>query len=87
LPPVVETPCVNVCQIEPASHLCRGCGRSLIEIANWAAIGPEGRLKVLEDLLVRMMRLQRDGLALPPRERTMTEADAKPFRYKFKRRK
>jgi hypothetical protein len=43
-------------------------------------------LRVLEDLLARMMRLQRAGLNLPPRAPETPEAQAaKPFRYRFKR--
>lgn len=81
-----ETPCVKVCRIDPASRLCRGCGRSLHEIANWASIGPEGRLRVLDDLLSRMMRLERDGQALYPKDAAPDAApEAKPFRYRFKR--
>jgi len=33
LPPVpVESPCVQLCRIDPASGLCEGCARSLDEI-------------------------------------------------------
>ncbi|MCC7121952.1 MAG: DUF1289 domain-containing protein, partial [Gammaproteobacteria bacterium] len=29
----IESPCVRRCEIAPATHLCRGCGRTLAEIA------------------------------------------------------
>jgi predicted Fe-S protein YdhL (DUF1289 family) len=34
----VETPCVNVCLLDPATGACLGCGRTLAEIASWASM-------------------------------------------------
>lgn len=31
----IVTPCVKVCQIDAESRLCRGCLRSIDEIAAW----------------------------------------------------
>ncbi len=42
LRPVIESPCNRVCTLDPASGLCRGCGRSLDEITRWTEmIDPE----------------------------------------------
>ena len=34
----IQTPCNKICTIDPGSGLCRGCGRSLSEIAQWSAL-------------------------------------------------
>ncbi|WP_333841556.1 DUF1289 domain-containing protein [Pelomicrobium sp.] len=31
----VPSPCVQVCTLDPATEVCRGCFRTLEEIANW----------------------------------------------------
>jgi predicted Fe-S protein YdhL (DUF1289 family) len=33
---MIESPCINICEIDPATRLCEGCYRSLDEIAAWA---------------------------------------------------
>jgi uncharacterized protein len=35
--PPLETSCIDVCEMDGASGLCIGCGRTLDEIAQWAA--------------------------------------------------
>jgi len=37
----IETPCTKVCVVDPVSRLCRGCGRSLNEIASWTSLSAE----------------------------------------------
>lgn len=32
----VKSPCKNICEIDPATKLCRGCLRSIDEIAEWS---------------------------------------------------
>ncbi|MFC7366805.1 DUF1289 domain-containing protein [Vreelandella zhaodongensis] len=32
------SPCIQICNIEPASSLCQGCGRTLDEIACWGSM-------------------------------------------------
>ena len=36
--PVVASPCINVCQIDPRTGLCEGCLRTLDEIAAWGVL-------------------------------------------------
>lgn len=43
----VASPCINICQMDAASGLCRGCLRTLEEIAAWAGAADEARLAVL----------------------------------------
>lgn len=46
--PEVESPCVDVCRIDPATGLCTGCLRTLDEIVDWAAADRAAKLAVLE---------------------------------------
>ncbi len=39
----MDTPCVNICVIDPATGLCDGCARSLDEIAVWSKLTPTQR--------------------------------------------
>jgi uncharacterized protein len=43
----MQSPCINVCAIDQASGLCRGCRRTVDEIARWAAMGPAARAAVM----------------------------------------
>lgn len=51
--PQIESPCVKVCVIDPASGLCRGCGRRLEEIARWASMGAAERGRIMAELPAR----------------------------------
>lgn len=42
----VPSPCVSVCQMDPASGLCRGCWRTLDEIAGWGQLGDADKLLI-----------------------------------------
>lgn len=33
---MVESPCILVCQVDRDRRHCRGCGRTLAEIAGWS---------------------------------------------------
>ena len=41
------SPCRNICQLDPAGKVCLGCGRTLDEIAGWAAMSDEQQRAVL----------------------------------------
>ena len=43
----VPSPCINICQMDAHSGLCRGCLRTLDEIAAWAGAADDQRLTVL----------------------------------------
>jgi predicted Fe-S protein YdhL (DUF1289 family) len=53
----VPSPCIQVCQIDPGSGLCRGCLRSLDEIASWPNLGAREKLAVLARLALRRERV------------------------------
>ncbi|EHA16277.1 DUF1289 domain-containing protein [Halomonas sp. HAL1] len=44
------SPCVQICQIEPSTSLCNGCGRTLDEIAVWGAMTEAEKAPVWERL-------------------------------------
>jgi len=46
----IESPCKNVCVVDPASALCVGCGRKLAEIANWIRFSPDERRRIMAGL-------------------------------------
>ncbi len=52
MPP--SSPCVRLCVLDPASGLCRGCGRTGAEIAAWAAMGEAERLALMAVLPARL---------------------------------
>ena len=49
-PETVPSPCTRVCVIDPVSGLCRGCRRSLDEIAAWGRLDQAARRRVLDQL-------------------------------------
>ncbi len=38
----VPSPCINVCTVDPATGLCRGCARTLQEISDWPRLDDAG---------------------------------------------
>ena len=47
------SPCINVCRMDPASGLCRGCLRTLDEIAGWARSDDSRRADILAKVAER----------------------------------
>ena len=43
----IETPCLKICVLEPGSKLCRGCGRTIEEIAGWGAMSDSERRRIM----------------------------------------
>ncbi|MDQ7735614.1 DUF1289 domain-containing protein [Halomonas sp. SpR1] len=44
------SPCVQICQIEPTTSVCHGCGRTLDEIASWGGMTEAEKAPVWERL-------------------------------------
>lgn len=61
----LETPCIAVCFMDPATKLCLGCGRTLPEIARWHRMESAERLVVMEALPGRMKQA---GLTPPAKK-------------------
>lgn len=51
--PAVASPCVSVCEMDDASGLCRGCLRTLDEIAHWGLYDDDEKRAVLGQLAQR----------------------------------
>ena len=49
----VASPCVNVCVMDDERGVCRGCCRTLDEIANWTSYTRAEKLTVLENIAQR----------------------------------
>ena len=56
----MESPCVKICTYDPVRRLCSGCGRTLDEIADWANLGEEARVRILAELPQRLSAFKRD---------------------------
>lgn len=50
---MVESPCAKVCVIDPDTDLCRGCARTLDEIARWSRMDDQQKREVLARLPAR----------------------------------
>lgn len=59
----MDTPCIKVCVIDAASALCRGCGRTIDEIAQWSALSDDARRAIMAQLPARLA-----AAGLPPPE-------------------
>ena len=57
------SPCIAICVLDPASGYCRGCFRTIDEIAGWVGFSDEQKSRVLA--------------ALPDRKRQVTAATAR----------
>lgn len=54
-----QSPCVNICVMHPQEGICVGCYRTLSEIAEWAALPPDARQAILDELPERKPRLKK----------------------------
>ncbi|MCB2261989.1 MAG: DUF1289 domain-containing protein [Candidatus Thiosymbion ectosymbiont of Robbea hypermnestra] len=44
------SPCIGICKLDPPTGLCRGCRRTLDEIARWTSLGTAEKQAVLKQL-------------------------------------
>jgi predicted Fe-S protein YdhL (DUF1289 family) len=58
----MESPCIDVCVMDPETGQCTGCGRTLQEIAQWSSMSGEERRRIMDALSERMRQA---GLATP----------------------
>jgi predicted Fe-S protein YdhL (DUF1289 family) len=49
-PDHIVSPCVDLCQIDVDSELCRGCLRTLTEIAQWTQYSDSERERIMREL-------------------------------------
>jgi predicted Fe-S protein YdhL (DUF1289 family) len=53
----IVTPCVSICEMDAQTGLCRGCFRTLDEIAAWSVLDYNARRAVMAELPARRARL------------------------------
>jgi predicted Fe-S protein YdhL (DUF1289 family) len=51
------SPCVGICLVDPATRQCRGCLRTVDEIARWYEASTAEKRELLAILAVRRARL------------------------------
>jgi uncharacterized protein len=55
--PLIETPCVKICVVDPETGFCIGCGRTRQEIGSWLGLSAEQRRQVMGGLPERVSTL------------------------------
>ena len=51
--PSPPSPCLGICLMDPATRMCRGCLRTIEEIAGWYAASPAEKRELLGRLQER----------------------------------
>lgn len=70
-----DSPCVALCSTALGDEMCRGCGRSFIEVANWVCLSADER----ETIWLRLEGYwQARGEPCPWLRRGQSTADIKP---------
>jgi predicted Fe-S protein YdhL (DUF1289 family) len=46
----VSSPCVDVCDMDYAANICRGCHRTLDEVAAWGYANNDERQRILNNI-------------------------------------
>jgi len=52
------SPCINVCEMDPHLGLCKGCFRTIDEIAAWSSMSDDDKHAVMAQLLKRRFHRQ-----------------------------
>jgi uncharacterized protein len=52
------SPCVKICNLDPVSKICTGCGRTLNEIGNWMRMTEAQRQNVNQQLEQRLRKME-----------------------------
>jgi predicted Fe-S protein YdhL (DUF1289 family) len=56
--PSPGSPCINVCEMDERLGLCKGCFRTIEEIASWSSMGEADKHLVMSQLLARRFNRQ-----------------------------
>jgi len=51
---LMQTPCINVCSMDPATGFCMGCGRTIEEIGGWMSYSDAERARLISVLPARL---------------------------------
>jgi hypothetical protein len=52
----IQTPCINICEIDFDTLLCKGCGRTRAEVARWSMLSDSERAAIMASLPERMAK-------------------------------
>jgi predicted Fe-S protein YdhL (DUF1289 family) len=52
------SPCINVCEMDERLGLCKGCFRTIDEIAAWSSMSETQKREVMAQLLARRFQRQ-----------------------------
>ncbi|WP_371126280.1 DUF1289 domain-containing protein [Bosea sp. (in: a-proteobacteria)] len=52
----ISSPCVKLCQLDPTTRHCLGCGRSLDEIGRWSSLSEAERRAIMARLAEQTSR-------------------------------
>ncbi len=55
--PIPLSPCLGICLMDPATRICRGCLRTIAEIAGWYESSPADKRAILDRLAARRAAL------------------------------
>lgn len=56
----MPSPCNSICQMDVRAGACRGCGRTLGEIAEWGSAAPARQRIIVRDAAARLAALAGD---------------------------
>ena len=67
----VLSPCINICQTDPRSGYCRGCGRTRLEITSWgnSQTSDEWKRRNLKEAENRLVGVQKSLFAQAYKEK------------------
>ena len=56
---MIESPCINICELDPNTDLCLGCKRTKEEIAKWIQYNNKEKVKIIKkaqkrEILIRI---------------------------------
>ena len=57
--PEPASPCISVCELS-STGICRGCGRSLDEIAAWPQAGARQKQDIIDKARARLLRKDKE---------------------------
>ncbi|MDP1028419.1 DUF1289 domain-containing protein [Sphingomonas sp. KR1UV-12] len=57
-PADTASPCVNICEVDPATGWCRGCARTIDEIAGWGARPADEKRAIRAQLPARLKAMR-----------------------------
>jgi uncharacterized protein len=66
----IETPCIKICVIDPASGFCIGCGRTGGEIGAWMGMAAGQRREIMTTLPERMKTMTSRASRCTPQRRS-----------------